>query len=72
MARPHTAALLEDAWHRQLAGVMRRRGWGTRVLAFTGYGSTSSVRILGRVLMTRRPSAPAAADARAAIVRATS
>lgn len=63
MARPHTAALLEDAWHRQLAGVMRRRGWGTRVLAFTGYGSTSSVRILGRVLMTRRPYAPAAADA---------
>ncbi|WP_068327225.1 DUF2183 domain-containing protein [Janibacter terrae] len=65
MPRPHAAAIIEDAWHRQLAGAMRRRGWGTRVLAFTGYGSTERVRVLGRVLMTRRPYAPAAADARA-------
>ena len=63
MARPHTAALIEDAWNRHLAGVMRRRGWGTRVLPFTGYGSTTTLRVLGRVLMTRRPYAPAAADA---------
>ena len=63
MARPHTAALIEDAWNAQLAGVMRRRGWGTRVLPFTGYGSTTTLRVLGRVLMTRRPYAPAAADA---------
>ena len=44
---------------------MRRRGWGTRVLTFTGYGSVERVRVLGRVLMTRRPYAPAGADARA-------
>lgn len=94
MPRPHLAAIIEDAWRAQLMGAMRRRGWGTRVLAFTGYGvaahpphdeapvasggssgsgasassgsaSGGSVRILGRVLMTRRPYAPAAADASA-------
>lgn len=54
-ARPHVASLLEDAWHRRLASTMTRRGWGTRVLAYTGYGSTERVRILGRVLMSRRP-----------------
>ena len=61
MPRPHSAAIIEDAWHRQVAGAMRRRGWGTRVLAHTGYGSVDRVRVLGRVLMTRRPYRPAAA-----------
>jgi phosphatidate phosphatase APP1 len=65
MSRPHAAAILEDSWHRQVAGAMRRRGWGTRVLTYTGYGSVERVRVLGRVLMTRRPYAPAAADATA-------
>lgn len=78
MPRPHLAAILEDAWRAQLMGMMRRRGWGTRVLAFTGYGVAAStdetlptsrrggsLRVLGRVLMTRRPYAPAAADANA-------
>ncbi|MCW4601913.1 App1 family protein [Janibacter hoylei] len=65
MPRPHAAAIIEDAWYRQVAGAMRRRGWGTRVLTYTGYGSAERVRVLGRVLMTRRPYAPAAADARA-------
>ena len=65
MPRPHTAALFEDAWNRQAAGLMRRRDWGTRVLALTGYGSTDRVRVLGRVLITRRPYKPAGADARA-------
>ena len=55
MPRPHAAAIFEDAWNRQVAGAMRRRGWGTRVLAHTGYGSTDRIRVLGRVLMTRRP-----------------
>ena len=55
MPRPHAAAIIEDAWHRQVAGAMRRRGWGTRVLTYTGYGSAERVRVLGRVLMTRRP-----------------
>lgn len=75
MPRPHLAAIVEDAWHTRLVGVLRRRGWGTRVLAYTGYGlaagdgggaagtSGGSIRVLGRVLMTRRPYAPAAADA---------
>lgn len=72
MPRPHLAAIVEDAWHAQMVGVMRRRGWGTRVLAFTGYGlaapaggSGGMLRVLGRVLLTRRPYTPAAADASA-------
>ncbi|WP_068400991.1 App1 family protein [Kribbia dieselivorans] len=63
MSRPHAAAQLEDAWHNQLVGMLERRGWGTRVLAYTGYGTGEHVRILGRVLMTRRPYNPAAAHA---------
>lgn len=65
MSRPHVAAVAEDAWNRQRAALMRRRGWGTRVLAYTGYGSTDTLRILGRVLMTRRPYQPASAGAHA-------
>ena len=51
MPRPHAAAIIEDAWYRQVAGAMRRRGWGTRVLTYTGYGSAERVRVLGRVLI---------------------
>jgi phosphatidate phosphatase APP1 len=53
MARPHIAAVVEDAWNARLAAVLRRRGWSTRVLVYTGYGSVSAVRVLGRVLLAR-------------------
>ncbi len=53
MARPHIAAVAEDAWNRLLVAVLKRRGWSTRVLVYTGYGSVSSVRVLGRVLLSR-------------------
>jgi phosphatidate phosphatase APP1 len=43
--------------------VLRRRGWGTRVLGHTGYGSHEFVRVLGRVLLTRRPDLNPRADA---------
>jgi phosphatidate phosphatase APP1 len=53
MARPHFAAVVEDAWNQLLVSVLRRRGWSTRVLVYTGYGSKSSVRVLGRALLAR-------------------
>jgi phosphatidate phosphatase APP1 len=53
MARPHIAAVVEDSWSSVLAALLRRRGWSPRLLAYTGYGSASSVRVLGRVLLAR-------------------
>lgn len=57
MARPHVAAVLEDGWNKLLVAVLKRRGWTPRVLVYTGYGSASSVRLLGRVLLARRTDA---------------
>lgn len=57
MSRPHAAALVEDAWHRQLEHGLRRRGWGNRVIAHMGYGSTDTVRVFGRVVLGRDRSA---------------
>ena len=63
MSRPHAASIVEDAWHRQVDSVLRRRGWQTRIVAHTGYGSQEFVRVLGRVLLTRRPERGERADA---------
>jgi phosphatidate phosphatase APP1 len=54
MVRPHAAALIEDAFHRPLNALLRRRGWRTRTISHTGYGSQQFVRVLGRVLLSRR------------------
>jgi len=54
MARPHAAALIEDAFHRRSNALMRGRGWGTRTISHTGYGSQDFVRVLGRVLLSRQ------------------
>ncbi len=67
MARPHAAAIVEDAWHRQVNALLRGRGWKTRIVSHTGYGSESLVRVLGRVLLTRRPEAHPGADAEASL-----
>ncbi|MBM6401172.1 App1 family protein [Phycicoccus sonneratiae] len=53
MARPHAAALLEDAYTERKAGLLRSRGWVTRIVPSTGYGSTSQLRVFGRVIFTR-------------------
>lgn len=53
MSRPHASAVVEDAWHRCLGGVLRHRHWGNRVIGYTGYGSTDTVRVLARVLLGR-------------------
>ncbi len=51
MSRPHVAAIVEDAWHRQLERLLRRRGWTTYVIAHTGYGSPTFVRVFARTLL---------------------
>jgi phosphatidate phosphatase APP1 len=53
MARPHAAALVEDAYNRRKADLLARRGWVTRIVPSTGYGSASRLRVFGRVIMTR-------------------
>ncbi|NYG06860.1 phosphatidate phosphatase APP1 [Phycicoccus badiiscoriae] len=63
MARPHAASIVEDAWHRRVDATLRRRGWQTRIVAHTGYGSQEFARVLGRVLLTRRPEHAERADA---------
>ena len=64
MARPHAAAVIEDAWHRRVDSVLRGRGWQTRIVAHTGYGSPEFARVLGRVLLSRRDDARAEPGAR--------
>src|SRR6478672_4999198 len=64
MARPHAAAIVEDAFHRRLDSRLRRRGWHTRTISYTGYGSDAFVRVLARVVLTRNDDpGPASADA---------
>lgn len=63
MARPHLAALMEDAWNRRKSDTLRERGWGTKIVPHTGYGSVGFVRVLARVLMSRDPMRAASGDA---------
>jgi phosphatidate phosphatase APP1 len=70
MARPHAASLVEDAFHRRSNALLRGRGWGTRTISHTGYGSQDFVRVLGRVLLTRQGETTAAASASEASIRA--
>lgn len=54
MPRPHAAAIAEDWYHAKISGELREREWGTRVIPHTGYGSVAALRVLGRVVMSRR------------------
>lgn len=47
--RPHLASIVEDKWHSRAERVLRARGWRTRALGYTGYGSPEQVRVLGRI-----------------------
>ncbi len=67
MARPHAASLIEDAFHRRSNALMRGRGWRTRTISHTGYGSQDFVRVLGRVLLSRQAERPANREADASI-----
>ena len=53
MPRPHAAAVLEDAYNERKSGLLRSRGWSTRIVPLTGYGSESQLRVFARVIMTR-------------------
>lgn len=53
MARPHAAALIEDAYNERKASLLEARGWVTRIVPSTGYGSVSQLRVFGRVIMSR-------------------
>jgi phosphatidate phosphatase APP1 len=52
MARPHFAAIVEDAFHHQCSAWLRRRGWRPRSISHTGYGSPEFARVLGRVVLS--------------------
>jgi len=45
-----------------VSGVLRDRGWGTRIVPHVGYGSPVSVRVMGRVVMSRAAVAPGGGD----------
>lgn len=51
----HRAALLEDAFHDFRARRARKRGYLATIIPYTGYGSTSWVRILARVVLAKDP-----------------
>jgi len=53
---------VHDAWNRRVSGVLRDRGWGTRIVPHVGYGSPVSVRVMGRVVMSRAAVAPGGGD----------
>ena len=50
----HVAARIEGALQEWLSRALVRRGWRPSVLGFTGYGTTTQARVLGRVLLRRR------------------
>ncbi|PJJ63393.1 App1 family protein [Compostimonas suwonensis] len=50
---PHWAARLEDRVHEWRERRVRKRGYLTTVIPYTGYGSGEWVRVLGRVLLTK-------------------
>ncbi len=49
----HRAARVEDALHRAVEPRLRRRGWQVAIVAYPAYGSTSWIRVMARVLVTR-------------------
>ncbi len=53
--RMHRAARLEDAFHAFRARRALRRGCLPTVLSYPGYGTTSWIRVLGRVVLAKDP-----------------
>ncbi|MBB1512882.1 DUF2183 domain-containing protein [Tessaracoccus sp. MC1627] len=54
-SRPFIAARIEDRINSLVNRALNKRGWEESILAFTGYGTSEQLRILGRVVL--RPSA---------------
>jgi phosphatidate phosphatase APP1 len=57
-ARLHRAARIEDAVHEVIERRLRQRGWRPVITAYTGYGTPDWVRVMARVVLTRRTNAP--------------
>ena len=49
--RPFVGARLEESLYRRVNRVLRRFGWVETVIPFTGYGTQSQIRVLGRVVL---------------------
>lgn len=49
--RPFIAARVEEVFDRWVERVMRSLGWREHVICYTGYGTDSSLRVLGRVVL---------------------
>lgn len=49
--RPFIAARVEEFLDRRIEGVLRGLGWRERVICYTGYGTSESIRVLGRVVL---------------------
>ena len=47
----YLASQLEDGVNRRLVVRRRRQGWRPRIVGYTGYGSVTSLHVLGRVIM---------------------
>lgn len=52
--RLHRAARIEDAVHGVIERRLRQRGWRPVITPHTGYGTTEWVRIMARLVLTRR------------------
>jgi phosphatidate phosphatase APP1 len=52
---PHRAARIEDAFHDFRARRARKRGHLSTIVPYTGYGSPSWARVLGRVVLAKEP-----------------
>ncbi|AZZ55499.1 App1 family protein [Rathayibacter iranicus] len=59
----HRAARLEDKLHAFRMGRVQRKGHLPRVIPYTGYGTTTQLRVLARVLYTR-PTPPGVEEVR--------
>jgi phosphatidate phosphatase APP1 len=57
-ARLHRAARIEDAVHEVIERRLRQRGWRPVITAYTGYGTPDWVRVMARVVLTRRTNGP--------------
>jgi phosphatidate phosphatase APP1 len=49
--RPFIAARVEEFLDRRIEGLLRALGWREKVICYTGYGSSESIRVLGRVVL---------------------
>ena len=52
MGLPEIAGWIDDGVNRRSVAFLVRRGWRPRIVGFTGYGSTTSLHVLGRVVMS--------------------